>query len=360
MAKSIIALADYFIPTAIRQRPQRRILRTMKKAVIHILFWVVFFFVWQQLVYFYIDNPANRMLFTAFDVGLIALSFYLIFYWTTPRFFHRKNKLPFTVAFVLAVLVSAGLLTWVMQFFLHKAVVPIHFNILWEYRLMVRNRFFIAVLGAVAGFTAQLAAGWVESRKRIAQAEQERVAAELLYLRAQINPHFLFNSINTIYVQMDLSKEAARETLAIFSDMLRYQLYECNGESVSLEKEFSYIRNYVYLQKLRKDEGYTIEFVFEGSMSGEQIAPFLLLPFIENMFKHVGPAPAHIRGSFRVEPGRLEFRGTNTRTATGSLEGGIGLTNVKRRLALLYPERYSLDIQDQPSTYNVCLSIQLR
>ena len=361
----------------------------MKKVLPQVLGWVVFFFVWGQLVYFYVDNRWNRWLFTGFDIGLILVCFYILYGWLTPRFFHRGSRLAFVSGFVVSVLATAGVMYWIMTIFLRRQLVPIHFNLTWNYIDMQRNRLFIAFLGACAGFIAQLATGWVQAKRRAQAAEMEKIASELTYLRAQVNPHFLFNSLNTIYVQMSMPGEDARETLSTFSDMLRYQLYECTGERVPLDKEVDYIRNYIHLQRLRKDERYEIDFMVEGEAGAAAVAPFLLIPFVENMFKHVSNRPEGgniIRGKLSVEPGRLRFEGMNTSNAPRAAEtsaggaksdagnaaaggatagdhgaaGGIGLANVRRRLNLLYPGTHTLTIHHEPTTYTVWLELPLR
>ena len=138
------------------------------------MFWAVFFLVWEQLVYFYIDNPVNRALFTAFDTGLIMLSFYLLYSWLTPRLFQKGKNGAFVVGFVISVLVSAGLMFGVMQVFLRKGLVPIHFNFSWDYLSMQKNRFFIALLGAGTGFIPWLAMGWMQARRRMERRKGKR------------------------------------------------------------------------------------------------------------------------------------------------------------------------------------------
>ncbi len=347
--------------------------------------------VWQQLVYFYISNPVNRMLFTSFDVTLIALTAYLLYYWVAPRFLHGKNKVPFWAGTLLTILIGASLSGLTMLLFLHRGLVPIHFDFYWNYRFMVNNRLLIAVVGAGTGLVAFLATSYLRSQKRIAQSEKEAIAAELNYLKAQINPHFLFNSINSIYVQIDQNAEAAKDSLAIFSDMLRYQLYECSSERVPLQDEIDYIRNYIHLQQLRKDERYKIDFKLPPHVDGAMVAPFLLLPLVENMFKHVShwsDRANFIEGSLLVENGRLHFKGVNSKNGTthagheyqvgyaGAAQAfppaqtrgghpqmtqreGIGLPNVKRRLELLYPGEHILQTQDCPETYTVNLEVAL-
>lgn len=327
----------------------------MKKAAAQILGWIVFFFLWERLVYFYVSDEGNRWLFTAYDTGAIVLSFYALFAWATPRLFHRKSRWRFVGAFVVSVAVAGGIMYGIMEILLRRMVAPVHFSFNWTYDAMQRNRFFIAFLGAVTGVTVRLAMGWMQARR-------EKVATELTYLRAQINPHFLFNSLNTIYVQMAMPGVDARETLSTFSDMLRYQLYECNSERVPLVREVEYLSNYVQLQRLRKDERYDISWEQAGDAADALVAPFLLIPFVENMFKHVSNQPEGgnvIRGRLTLGPGRLRFEGTNTKGEATHEMGGIGLANVRRRLELLYPGRYKLSVKDEPNTYTVCLDLQL-
>ncbi|HTJ11191.1 MAG TPA: sensor histidine kinase [Dinghuibacter sp.] len=333
-----------------------------KKLAAQLLGWVIFFFLWERLVYFYVSDEGNRWLFTAYDTGAIVLSFYALYAWVTPRLFHHRSRWRFALAFVVSVGVAGGIMYGVMQILLREMVAPVHFSFNWTYDAMQRNRFFIAFLGAATGVVVRLAMGWMQARR-------EKVATELTYLRAQINPHFLFNSLNTIYVQMAMPGVDARETLSTFSDMLRYQLYECTSELVPLEREIAYLNNYMQLQRLRKDERYEITWEQSGEATEKKVAPFLLIPFVENMFKHVSNRPEGgnlISGRLTLAPGKLHFEGTNTRSAAGGgtggggkETGGIGLANVRRRLDLLYPGRHKLTIMDEPEMYTVCLDLHL-
>jgi two-component system LytT family sensor kinase len=175
--------------------------------------------------------------------------------------------------------------------------------------------------------------------------------------------------------------------------MLRYQLYECGSEKVPLQNEIDYIRNYIHLQQLRKDERYKVDFNLPINVDGAMVAPFLLLPLVENMFKHVSHWSDQINfieGSLQISAGRLHFRGVNSKSGSsapfgaadqGRLGGrtehgeatangesmvngeatanGIGLANVKRRLELLYPHQHILQITDDPTAYTVNLEVAL-
>jgi two-component system, LytTR family, sensor kinase len=334
----------------------------MRKAALQVLFWFVFFLGWQRVVYGYVDNTTNRLAFTAFDVGQIMLVFYLTYLLITPHLFPRKNKLPFLVTMLATVLLAGGLLIYIMQYFLHHQVMPIRFNFTWNYSDLVANRYIIALLGALAGFIGKLFIEWFQAKRKIEEAEKLRVAAELTYLKTQVNPHFLFNAINTVYIQIDESTEAAKHTLSSFADMLRYQLYECNHDKVPIEKEVEYLQHYIELQKMRLDERYEIDFHFDESLRGFTIAPFLLIPVIENMFKHVSDTVTQpvIKGALNYSNEQLTFHGANTteQHSTATHTGGIGLANLKRRLTLIYPERHTLTIKDSGNKYEVWLTLQ--
>src|SRR5882724_7211423 len=182
----------------------------MRKALLHIGFWVIFFLGWKRAVYFYMDNVYNSILFTAFDVGQIMLVFYCIYTFITPRLFFRRNKTLFFISLPLVFLLASFLMIWLMRIIINYNVVPIHFGILWDYDDLVKNRYFLALLGILAGFVARLSIDWLQAKRKMEEAEKMRVSSELNYLKMQINPHFLFNAINTIYIQIDESKEAAK------------------------------------------------------------------------------------------------------------------------------------------------------
>lgn len=211
------------------------------------------------------------------------------------------------------------------------------------------------------GFAAalHLSKQWYLQRELLRQVQLEKLNTELDYLKAQMNPHFLFNSINTIFFQINKENTEARETLGKFSDMLRYQLYECNADTIPIEKEVAYLQNYVALQQLRKDEQYTIDFQPDSFLRGFTIPPLLLIPFIENAFKHVSnytDRPNRIRIGLKKHGDILELFVINTIDGSKSHEpGGIGLKNVQRRLELLYPEKHWLTVEKTPDRFSVTL-----
>jgi two-component system, LytTR family, sensor kinase len=201
-------------------------------------------------------------------------------------------------------------------------------------------------------------------QKYVDEVSKQKEQAELDFLNAQFNPHFLFNSINSIYGHIDKHNTDARHMLLTFSDMLRYQLYDCSSNSIHIEKEIQYIRNYIELQKARKEEGFSVELHVENNVKNISVAPLLFIAFIENCFKYVGinaKGENKISISFCYQNELLHFKCINSKGARviNHLEQkGIGISNAKRRLALIYPKKNELTISDSDSSYEVNLAIQ--
>jgi LytS/YehU family sensor histidine kinase len=235
-----------------------------------------------------------------------------------------------------------------------------------EYLDFFHNTFYnfsIALFYMAFSIALHLSREWFVQQDLIRKIELEKVNAELDYLKAQINPHFIFNSINTIFFQIDRHNMKARETLTSFSEMLRYQLYECNGPEIMVEKEISYLKNYVDLQRHRLDDNYWISFAHE-QVTDFKIAPLLLIPFVENAFKYVSHLPKdnEIRIDLWKKGNALRMMVFNTcdpESLTKSNGHGIGLKNVTRRLELLYPGRHTLELQHKPGSFQVNLKIMI-
>jgi LytS/YehU family sensor histidine kinase len=203
----------------------------------------------------------------------------------------------------------------------------------------------------------------IRSQLYIEQIEKEKSANELNFLRAQFNPHFLFNSINSIYGHIDKSNKDARGMLLVFSEMLRYQLYECNVEEIGLDRELNYIRNYIAMQKSRIDERITISFCTDDVNGNKMVAPLLLITFIENAFKYVGfneNKENLIDIVLKCEEDKLIFKIFNTKDVFinySEAASGLGIANAKRRLELLYPDKHELIIDEQEHTYSLTLTL---
>jgi sensor histidine kinase YesM len=194
---------------------------------------------------------------------------------------------------------------------------------------------------------------------------RDKAQNELFALKAQINPHFLFNNLNTIYSMAVQNDEKTKDVILQLSDFLRYVLYDTSSEFISLEKEVDIIRTYVDLQKSRIDPTITqVELTQEGNLANKMIAPLLLLPLAENCFKHgSGKAKGIIQIGISVNGNHLRFTTDNPvaprEKSSLAEQGGIGISNVEKRLNLLYPERYSLHYGQQAGKFKVELKIEI-
>lgn len=205
----------------------------------------------------------------------------------------------------------------------------------------------------------------IQTQRMMEILEKERVKSELDYLKAQINPHALFNSLNTIYGHIDKNNLVARGTLLQFSELLRYQLYECGAEKVALTRELEYIRSYIAFQRLRKDERLIVNCEIEEADSPYKIAPLLLIVLIENAFKFVSnfyDRENKICIKIFIKGHILNTSIMNTRDGSvisAKPSCGIGISNLKRRLELLYNNKYELTTNVRDTFYETHLNIDL-
>lgn len=196
------------------------------------------------------------------------------------------------------------------------------------------------------------------------QVEKEKLSLELSSLKTQINPHFLFNSLNSIYSQALAKSDQTSETVLELSNLLRYMLYEVEEEKVPLIKEVEMLENYIELQKLRLEEDSRVGFTLEGDLNGKMIAPLLLFPLVENAFKHGmkdDSDQAFIDIQLTINTG-VFFSVRNKLGQVDDMEkrkyGGIGLENVKRRLELIYPNSHKLEILKSSTEFQVKLTLK--
>lgn len=227
------------------------------------------------------------------------------------------------------------------------------------------SSFFIAGASTVFKITGD----WLKHQREKTRLKNEKLVSELKFLRSQINPHFLFNTLNNIYSLSLMKSDKTPEIILKLSEILRYMLYECNGPRVSLKKEINYIQNYLELEKLRQPEHTKIQFEIKGNVDNVEIAPFLFTPFLENAIKHgvnqVLEDPC-INILLKIDESILRFRISNTKLEKEPAQtikkqpGGIGLVNVERRLKILYPGKYHLKIENTPKKYTIFLDLKYK
>ena len=208
---------------------------------------------------------------------------------------------------------------------------------------------------------------WFQQQQDSLALEKSSMQSELKFLKSQINPHFLFNTLNNLYALTLKKSDKAPDIVIKLSEMMRYMLYECNEKRVPLRKEINYIKNYLDLEKLRQGDRSNITFECTGDIQDQRIAPLMFIPFLENSFKHgvnsrIQDGFVHI--SIKVNKNELICDISNSKPPPipnpGVRKvGGIGLMNVKRRLNLIYPNGYNLEIKNLPTEYNVHLELEL-
>jgi two-component system, LytTR family, sensor kinase len=329
----------------------------------HSLFWAGIYLLWVLVFRSYSFTLSKTMTIEFCYLIFITADFYVINNFIVPRFLHKKKYTLFVAATIITIVLSAWLRALVaIQMNLHffHAIPTISFGTLYLNSVINISLWVLLIT------IGKMIIDKIETQQQIEVLEKERVKNELNYLKAQINPHALFNSLNTIYGHIDKGNQVARNILLQFSELLRYQLYECGAEKVSLEKEIGYIENYVAFQRLRKDEKLIVTLDIENIEPSLEIAPLMLVVLIENAFKFVSNSPNKenkINLKISTKNKNLHSLFINTKEAQQNVinenGGGIGITNLKRRLELLYPNQYELTTNIKNEIYETSLIIDL-
>ncbi len=319
------------------------------------------------LIYIYIgqvvhETPAPTSYFSYTIFVAHFAEFYVCYLWVFPNFLKRGMFFQLIAGLGIAMAVFIALR------YLLEQVVILHFFGFQNYTpdttafyYIIDNLYYgssYIVLGAFA-WSVQNA---FSSHKVNKQLKDEAIKAELSFLKSQINPHFLYNTLNYIYsLAIPVSDQLAAAVLRL-SDLMRYTLTESADGKVSLVKEVEYLHSYIELFRMRFDPDFYVEFEQIGITDQQRIASLLLIPFIENAFKHgVVNQPEHpVQIHLEVRDKELYFMVSNTiNNHQKDKSSGIGLINIQRRLGLIYPDRHELDISRNENTYRTALTIQL-
>jgi sensor histidine kinase YesM len=332
----------------------------------HLVFWVLSFFVF--LYVFKTGMRAEKIdyVYTLLFHLTLLPAVYLNLKWLLPRYAKRNTWLLYAALLVLLILAFS----WVnYQFFQSWSafVLPDYFFISY-FRYTEICLFFIVYV--VLTSLIKLSKSWFtvnELQRKLLQAESEKTQIELKALRSQINPHFFFNTLNSIY-SMALERDGRLpHTVLQLSDLMRYFLYESKGELVPLDKEVAVLQDYISLQKLRSAETLETAVQIEGDLGRYRIAPLLLITFVENAFKHgakgnTGKTFVHLL--LQAKGNELNFRLENNVGEVDEIESqqykGVGLENVKRRLQLLYPGSHQLQAERAGNSFIVQLNLEMQ
>ncbi|MEM9889077.1 MAG: histidine kinase [Bacteroidota bacterium] len=338
-----------------------------QKWLLHTVFWCVyasFFFYQVSFLGRKIESGWERVV-QDFSFHIIAMVFicYLNYFYFLPRFLKHRNIGRYLLSFlpIFMILGYAVILgkRWLLSDY------PFAGRFIYSNRFMVNvlvNAFFLVVFVSLLKFVED----WFQLEARKKEFEKEQLTSELRFLKAQINPHFLFNTLNNLYYLAFNNSPNTTEVIAKLSQMMRYMLYESNHPRVPLDNEIEYIRNYISLEKLRLNDEVPIDFEVKGKTAGVAIVPLVLITFLENAFKHGvsnTTEQAWIKATLNVEEGMCYYQVANSKISesgkTVSEKSGIGLQNVKRRLDLSYPDNYHLAVRENEDHYAVDLKLNL-
>lgn len=338
------------------------------RILMHILFWVGYvgynLLIWGGQVE---ESTLENLIIEVALLPAKMLAVYTTLYFLIPQFLLRKQYLNFSLGLILVMLISGILQRAVIVWYLYPLYFPEVDRAFWALYKIAKQIVMINSLLLFA-IAVKIIKYWYLQQQKNQELEKEKIYSELRYLKTQVHPHFFFNTLNNLY-GLTLSKsDTAPEVVLRLSDLMSYMLYDTNTQLVPLEKEINYIRNYIALEKLRFGKRFNVTFQMHGYASSVQIAPLLLLPFIENSFKHSINKElegAWVAVDLTIKGHNLEFKVENS-VNKEHLNGtekrntrGLGLKNVKRRLELQYPERYDLMILKEESEYLVVLRLDL-
>jgi len=350
-----------------------------KYKIYHIPFWMLYNYVFWALTVGSLYEAAHEMFFSVFFVKSFfytifpAFAVYFNLYFLIPRYL-QKGRYSLYI-FILALTIVASSLLIVPGYFLCAWLAGSNaqkmFGLTWSWNSLYNAAKGSPLTNTIAaitlGMSIKLTKNWLETQRRQQALEKEKLETELKFLKYQFNPHFLFNSINSIFFLIHKNPDMASDSLAKFSELLRHQLYESNDNQIPLDKEIAYLENFIGLEKLRQNQNLKVSFdAGQNYPANLGIAPFILMTFVENAFKHVskhkgGPNWINIR--IAVTEHKLYLDIANSKAEEQLKEvinyGGIGLKNVQRRLDLIYPGQYELEIRNNPDSFVVKCSLQL-
>ncbi len=346
----------------------------------HFLIWAVYFAFWTTLSIRGYHTPFVLALLTTLSwaIGQGLLNYFCI-YRLFPLYFNTRRYGVFSLILGAGLVASVVFILGFQILVFALAHVPLFYSmdagIVYVLLGSLNTEFIVIAIKSISDK--------VRNDRRTQLLEKENTRNELHFLRSQMNPHFLFNAINSIYVLTKKDPGLASHTLLKFADMLRYQLYECNVDRIPIEKEIVYIDNYIGLEKLRKGPAVYTEYHVGSEVRDFSIAPLLITPFVENAFKYVSSytdRPNQVAVNLRCRNGLFELSVENTfdedtalpregiggdgdaGTAAGGnrFDRGIGLENVRRRLELIYNSRHQLAIRKEEKNYSVLLKIPVQ
>lgn len=329
----------------------------------HWVFWSIYLLI-NHLIFAEDRLSLGSLLINLIFVFHNAGTAYVTLDWWIPKFYRKQQYLRFIgVTFItiifFAILLTASLYPLFTNLDKFQADLP---SFLKEFGGSI---FWSNFSGIAALIIPYFVLQRIEMERQNNELVKEKLEAELQLLKSQLHPHFLFNALNNIYFLIKKDPDTAAEALAGFSNLLRFQLYEANNPTVPLAKEIDYLQQFAEIAQLRKGENFKVNWQLAENVTDLQIAPLLLMPLVENAFKHSPNKNGQIDIELKVGAKKLAFRIANNKEEDKSLgidgfeEGGIGLTNIQKRLQLLYPQQHHFSIENEGNQFVVELALNI-
>ena len=343
-------------------------LKRTPTVLIHILCWMIVLLI--SLMTYYnrfnvLPDNYNFIYRMTFNIILFYLNYSLL----VPNILLKKKIVLYILISIIFIAVSI---------YISQNIIPLnHFNknftegeeIIGYNKGIINENFRAPIQGLVTfllftvSASIKLASEWYKNEKIKALVETHKITAELSFLKAQLNPHFLFNSLNSIYSLANKKSDYTTDAIVTLSELMRYMIYETDKEFVPLQKEIDYIKNYILLQNLRLKDSSGVRFNVHGNLD-QKIEPLLLISFIENAFKYGTDytGKTNITIKIIVEENNLTLKVSNyiSLKEKSNPNSGIGIQNIESRLNLLYPKSYILKIEEIDNLYKVELSLKLK
>jgi two-component system, LytTR family, sensor kinase len=358
--------------------------------ILHVAVWIILFLVPAYLLF--IDSGSDEIIIRRIyiQIFLYAVIFYTNYLVLTPRLFFKKRKALYFIAAISLVALATFVNEYTFKKFDYRRIATVNRemeirahmqpppgvpfmpgNVFraqhrmpsenWPMYNFIITTLFLSGFGLGLSFTDK----FTQHEKERKEAEKEKLNTELAFLKNQINPHFLFNTLNNIYSLVQTSVPDGQKAILQLSKLMRYILYETEKGDGFLSQEIDFMKTYIELMKLRISEKVSITVSFPENYKDEAIPPLLFLPFVENAFKHgiTYRSPSFVNVQLKVDTGKIIFECSNSIANRGEdlikNDSGIGLENVKKRLSLLFPGHHNLKVFETDSIFHVILQIDI-
>lgn len=331
----------------------------------HTVFWIVYMAIFTFVEGGYQNNFDEAFALEASYLPSRLMLVYFNYFFLLPRFL-LKRKIEKYIGFTLITIVIATAIQRLLGFYI---INPLIFPD-WQqgpffeaFRIAQAAMIITSPMIFLIGMTVVIR--WAGSEKKIEQLAREKVETELKYLRNQVNPHFFFNTLNNLYGLAQEKSDKTPEVVLKLSELMSYMLYETNKPLIQLSREIDYIRNYISLEEQRYQDRFSCNLSIKGEVRKVKVPPMLVLPFVENAFKHginKESEGAWMNIDLKVDQDKLFFNVENslaTQEKTDTKNGGLGIKNVERRLELLYPQAHTLVYGPEVDKYSIALTIDL-